>query len=198
MFWGMIPCQLSWEWYIIIGFFIPRCINWTSPGYAKAIADFLAKSWEKINRCNLMSLKTTSRTAQTISGIKLSFPVIIDVFFSCDPLFSGLVQDLCIFPIKHILRFHTWVWCVWCVYLKSKASYICTSIEVIEMWIVAWQLTVISYLSTMFGSLMPTQISGISFVEVLMLYKLRIGHCRVVFSCDQNLRTKPRLVVYRK
>ena len=74
-----------------------------------------------------MSLKTTSQTTQTISGIKLSFPVVIDVSFSCEPLFFrggerlimyisykayleisyvGIMCMMCIPKVKGILHMH--------------------------------------------------------------------------------------------
>lgn len=49
---------------------------------------FSGEKLRKKHSMHLMSLRTTSQTTQTISGIKLSFPVGIDVFcLTCEPLF---------------------------------------------------------------------------------------------------------------
>ena len=71
---------------------------------------------EKKKRCNLMSLKTTSRTAQTISGIKLSFPVVIDVFFSCESLFFRVGERLMYISYKAYLEIsYVGIMCMMCI-----------------------------------------------------------------------------------
>jgi len=65
---------------------------------------FSGEKLRKNIRCNLMSLRTTSQTTQTISGIKLSFPVVIDVFSPCEPLLFPVGERLMYISYKAYLE----------------------------------------------------------------------------------------------